>query len=343
MTRNRNPKILLLLLCLLPGGFATAQEQEARTVSVTTATLASVAFYPHYSAPATTVSLNQSRISAETSGVIEQIPVRVGDQVQQGDLLTALDCRENRLRHEQAEARLASTEARVALASRQIARTRSLLKTNSASEERLNQQEAELQSARADRRAQRAALAEAALNQARCRITAPFGGVVQQRLASEGEWVSPGQPLLQLVDLQRLEVSAQVSVDQVASLQEAETIELETGQGRFPVMLRTISPLVDPQGRNREVRLLFSNGGALPGSSGRLLWKSRQPYLPADLPVQREERLGLYLAKEGRARFHPLPAAQEGQPARVDLPGDSRLIIEGRQSLQDGDPIKLVD
>lgn len=337
-------KTRALLLCLpLLAGLSATLAEERRTIPVTTAALESVAFYPQYSAPAATVSLNQSRISAETSGVIEQIPVRVGDRIKQGELLTALDCRENRLRHEQAEARLASIESRVALATRQIARTRSLRKTNSASEERLNQQQAELQSAQADRRAQRATLAEATLNQERCRITAPFSGVVQQRLASEGEWISPGQPLIKLVDLQRLEVSAQVSVDLVDSLQVAQTIELETSQGRYPVTLRATSPLIDPQGRNREVRLLFSNSQALPGSSGRLLWQSRQPYLPADLPVQRDEGLGLYLAVDDRARFHPLPRAQEGQPAAVDLPGDSQLIIEGRQSLQDGDPIKQAD
>lgn len=339
MTRKQNLKIGLLL-CLLLGELSNASAQEQRVVPVTTATLESVAFHPEHSAPATTVSLNRSRISAETSGVIEQIPVRVGDRVQQGDLLIALDCRENRLRHEQAEARLASIEARVALASRQIARTRSLRKTNSASEERLNQQQAELQSAQADRRAQRATLAEAALNQERCRISAPFSGVMEQRLASEGEWVSPGQPLLQLVDLQRLEVSAQVSVDRVTSLQEAEHIELEIGANRYPVSLRTISPLIDPQGRNREVRLLFRDGQALPGSSGRLLWQSRDAYIPADLPVRRDEQLGIYLAINDRALFHPLPQAEEGQPARVDLPRDSRLIIEGRQSLRDGDPVQ---
>ncbi|MCW8908147.1 MAG: efflux RND transporter periplasmic adaptor subunit [Sedimenticola sp.] len=342
MTRNPPPRIRLLL-CLLLGGLSVAFAQEQRTISVTTTTLESVAFYPQHSAPATTVSLNQSRISAETSGVIEQIPVRVGDRVEQGDLLTALDCRENRLRHEQAEARLASIEARVDLATRQIARTRSLRKTNSASEERLNQQQAELQSARADRRAQRAALAEAALNRDRCRINAPFSGVVQQRLASEGEWVSQGQPLLQLVDLLRLEVSAQVSVDRVTSLQEAENIELEIGSNRYPLTLRTISPLIDPQGRNREVRLLFSDGRALPGSSGRLLWQARHAHVPADLPVRRNEQLGVYLAIDGQARFHPLPQAEEGQPARVELPQRSRLIIEGRQSLRDGDPIQGAD
>lgn len=334
-------KARALLLCLsLAAALSTTLAEERRAIPVTTTALESVAFYQQYSAPATSISLNQSRISAEISGVIEQIPVKVGDRVERGTLLIALDCRENKLRHEQAEARLASIEARVALATQQITRTRSLRKTNSASEERLNQQQAELQSAQAERRAQRATLAEAALNQQRCRITAPFSGAVQQRLASEGEWVSPGQPLLQLIDLQRLEVSSQVSVDLVNSLQTAPAIELETGQVRYPVTLRAISPLIDPQGRNREVRLLFTGGRALPGSSGRLLWQSRQPYLPADLPVRRGDRLGLFLAKAGSARFHPLPHALEGQPARVELPLDSRVILEGRQALQDGDTIE---
>ncbi len=328
--------LMLALACTAMSLPATAEE---RTIPVTTAPLHSVAFHRQYSAPATTLSLNQSRISAQTSGVIQSIPVRVGDTVAQGALLTQLDCRDYDLRLTQAEAGLSSIEARLNLASRQIERTHSLLKSNSASEERLNQQQAELQVARAERRAQQAAIREAQLNQQRCRITAPFEGVVEARLASEGEWVTPGQPLIRLTDQKRLEISAQVSVDLIETLRESRSIRLRTNRGEFPLEIRRISPLVDPKGRNREVRLLFTEQHALPGSSGRLQWQSPRPYLPADLPVRRGESLGLFLLASDRVRFHPLPDAEEGQPARVELAPDTRLVIEGRQSLQEGDQV----
>lgn len=325
---------IVLSLATLPGMAAQ------RPIQVTTAPLGEVAVHQQYSAPATTLSLNDSRISAETTGTIQKIPVHVGDRVEQGDLLTALDCRDNQLRLQKAESALASIEARVTLAQRQIARTRSLRKTSSVSEERLNQQEADLRIAEADRQAQRAAIAEARLNRQRCEIRAPFAGVVRERLAGEGEWVNPGQPLIHLIDLERLEISAQVSVDLAASLQSSDTIILETNQGNFPVKLRRMVPVIESLGRNREVRLQFNEGLAMPGSSGRLLWQSQQTYVPADLPVRRGDTLGLFTVVQDKARFIPLTQALEGHPTRVDLPADTQLVIEGRQALSDGTPIE---
>jgi len=327
----------LLTLAALPG---MAQE---RPIQITTAPLGEVAIHQEYSAPATTLSLNESRISAETTGTILSIPVQVGDRVERDALLTALDCRDYQLKLQKAEAGLTSIEARVALATRQIARTRSLRKTSSVSEERLNQQETDLRIAEADRQAQLAGIAEARLNQQRCEIKAPFAGVVRERLAGEGEWVNPGQPLVHLIDLERLEISAQVSVDRVASLQEADSIVLETNQGVYPVRLRQIVPVIESLGRNREVRLQFTDGRAMPGSSGRLLWQSQQTYVPADLPVRRGDTLGLFTIEQGKARFIPLTRALEGHPTQVDLPANTLLVIEGRQALSDGAAIELAN
>ncbi|MCW8947201.1 MAG: efflux RND transporter periplasmic adaptor subunit, partial [Sedimenticola sp.] len=255
---------------LLLAAASLSSHGEEKVTQVTIAKLSDITFFQTYSAPATAVSLNNSRISAETSGKILTIPVRVGDTVKQGDLLTELDCQANSYRVTRAEAGLKSIEARVNLASLQIKRTKSLIKTSSVSEERLNQQQADLQIALADQNAQYATLAEARLDQSRCRITAPFAGIVRERLAGEGEWVNPGQPVVRLSDQQRLEVSAQVSIDLIDSLKQANKIVLETNQGNFIVAIRQVVAAIESQGRNREVRFLFTDEQALPGSSGRL-------------------------------------------------------------------------
>ncbi|MDF1529742.1 MAG: efflux RND transporter periplasmic adaptor subunit [Sedimenticola sp.] len=328
---------------LLLAAASLSSHGEEKVTQVTIAKLSDITFFQTYSAPATAVSLNNSRISAETSGKILTIPVRVGDMVKQGDLLTELDCQANSYRVTRAEAGLKSIEARVNLASLQIKRTKSLIKTSSVSEERLNQQQADLQIALADQNAQYATLAEARLDQSRCRITAPFAGVVRERLAGEGEWVNPGQPVIRLSDQQRLEVSAQVSIDLIDSLKQANKIVLETNQGNFIVAIRLVVAAIESQGRNREVRFLFTDEQALPGSSGRLSWQSTAPSIPADIPVRRGGQLGLFLADNGTARFHPLNHALEGHPVEVDLPADTKVIMEGRQALNNSDQYKQVN
>ncbi|OOZ36507.1 hypothetical protein BOW51_06735 [Solemya velesiana gill symbiont] len=87
-----------------------------------------------------------------------------------------------------------------------------------------------------------------------------------KRHAGEGEWINTGQPLLQLLDNRRLEVSAQVPVDQVESLKSAARISLETNHTHYPLQIRLVVPAVEARGRNREVRFIFQDVAALPGS-----------------------------------------------------------------------------
>lgn len=329
---------LTLLLCLIVPVQQLIADENGTHIS--TSSIKERLYQPEYSAPTTVLSLNDSRISAETSGRISHIPVRVGDTITKGALLIELTCTDSQLRLRQASAAVTSARAQVTLAERQIKRTTSLRKDRNISEELFNQREANLKIARADLASRLAAKEETEIAIGRCRISAPFGGIVLERLASEGEWVSPGHPLVRLLDNHRLEVSSQIPSDRAESLKQAGAFAFETHRQRFDLKLRHLLPVEESRGRYREARLVFSGDSALPGSSGRLLWRASLPHLPADLLVQRGNRLGLFLAVDGVARFHPLPDALEGQPAAVTLPPSSRLIIDGRQGLIDGDLVQ---
>jgi RND family efflux transporter MFP subunit len=329
--------LLIIGLCLL----ALNSHGQERTIHVTAVSLKELITYPEFSVPATTLSLNDSHISAETSGRILKIPVLVGDRVEKGKPLANIDCRNNKARLQQAKASLNAAKAQKLLAQRQIKRTQSLRAAKNVSEELHNQRQANLDSTKADQQASQARLQEAELEVERCQIAAPFTGIVMQRLKAEGEWVTPGQPVVQLLDSERLEVSAQVPVSIVASLNNTSNFTLQTNSGDYPLNLRHLLPVIKERGRNREARFQFSKTAALPGSTGRLLWKSSQAHLPADIPVRRKQQLGVFLLSKGKARFHPLPQALEGQPTPINLPLDSRVVIEGRHSLNDLDSVTV--
>ncbi len=316
---------------------------QERVINVTVSTLSDIVIYPEFSVPATTQSINDSRISAETSGRILEMPVLVGDRVEKGQTIARLDCRNNLARLTQVKAALASAKAQNTLAQRQIKRTQSLRESKNISEELFNQREANLDTSKADELAQKARMEEAELEVQRCSVLAPFTGIVMQRIKAEGEWVTPGQPVIHLLDSERLEVSAQVQVDMAATLDHAAGFTLKTNDGDFPLKLRRLLPVVAERGRNREVRFEFSAKTALPGSTGRLVWQASAPHLPANIPVRRADKLGVFLVDAGKAVFHPLPQALEGQPAPVDIPLQDRIVIEGRQALTDHDRIKIDD
>jgi RND family efflux transporter MFP subunit len=315
---------------------------EADPVPVSVQPLRAAAIERSFDAPATVVSLNESRVGVEIGGRIETIPVRVGDEVQVGALLTRLDCTDLEITERRAAAALAALEAQHTLAQQQLDRAERLARERSASEELVDQRRAELAGLAAQVEGQQAALEAARRNVAKCAVRAPFPGIVLARLVSVGEFVDAGTPVVTLVDTQAIEVSARVPLADVDSLRSADRIFFADDRQRYRLTLRTLLPVVDPNARSREARLEFAGPRGLIGSSARLLWYGQGKYLPADLLVRRDDQLGVFILEADRARYLALPQALEGRPVAVDLPPETLLVVEGRQGLTDGEVVDAV-
>lgn len=324
----------LAVLALAPG--ALAQEPPA----VTVAPLAEIAIHPERDASAQVVSLNESRIAAEISGRLETMAVEVGQRVERGALIARLDCRDHELSRERAAAALAAAQARQALAEQQLRRGRELRAQGFISEEALAGRVTEVAVLGADTAQAGAQLAGAARAVDKCVVRAPFSAIVRERLGQVGELAAPGTPLALLVDAERIEVSAQVQAKDVRSLElAAQPSFIGLGGARVLVLLR-VSPAIDRQARTLEARLRFTGAAAAPGAAGRVTWRDATPHLAPELLVRRDSRLGVFVDDGGTARFHALPEAQEGRPARADLPPGARVVVKGQLALKDGQRLR---
>ena len=320
-------------------------------VAVSIKPLAQLLSYPEYNAPAQVHSLNISRISAQVSSRIDNIDVRVGDQVEAGKLLVQLDCREYLAQRDAERAIRKQYQSQLKLATSRLKRSIDLHRRKSISDEKVETDETELNVLIAQAASQAQKLTQAELQVERCRIDAPFAGVVLQRLAGLGELALPGTELLELMQLDTLELIAQLRPEQLSDLPAGLSFGYQ-GQ-RYPVSLRRTLPVVDASARTRQLRLEFDQASAPTGAAGRLWWRSANGHLPADLLVQRNAQLGLMVLDAGQsiARFVVLPGAVEGQPLalstqqveRLGLTLDSLVIVAGRQALNQGDTVKVRD
>lgn len=331
-----NKRLLILLFALS----AAAAQAQTTSPGVTARAFAEVAVYPEREAPATAQSLNEAKLSAEVSATVVAIPVEVGQVVPKGAPLVRLDARDFELAAERAGAALKSTQARLELAESQLKRGQELQARNFISQEALHQRETEVDVLRAEVTLQRALLDAARRNLAKTTLRSPYRAVVRERLAHEGELAAPGTPLLALVDLSRVEVAARVQVKDVAALEGAKKVDFVALGRRYPLKLLRVSPAIDPDARNVEARLAFAGEGAQPGASGRIAWRDPRPHLPPELVARRDGKLGVFLLENGKARFVPLPEAQEGRPVPAELPPEARIAVEGRHQLSDGQPLK---
>lgn len=325
---------LLFFLLALDAG---VQAQEP--LAVTTSPMAQVVIYPHVDLPAQALALNDSQLAAQISTTVAQISVRVGEHVAEGQALLSLEEKDHRIALEQAQASLRNVTARLDLARYRLSKVDALLARNSISEDDAKQRATEAASLESDREAQAAAVDRAKVDLSRCKLRAPFAGVITARLVSVGEWVAPGTPLLRLVSDEELELSARVQLSDVDELAGAAEVTFHSAGRDYPVRLRAITGVVGESDRLREARFLFLDAAPLPGQSGTLRFRKPSPHLPPGVLVRRAAVLGYFEAVSGKALFRPLPGVIEGQPAPVNNIDGRLVVIDGRQKLQDGAPI----
>ena len=102
--------------------------------------------------------------------------------------------------------------------------------------------------------AKKAAVEAAQMLIDRCIVESPFDGVVVQVMRHRGEWVQPGEPVLRVVNMQRLKVEGFVESEDLLPqdvLGKSADIVVRLGHGQVEELQGTItfvSPLVQAGG-----------------------------------------------------------------------------------------------
>jgi RND family efflux transporter MFP subunit len=330
--------VAALLICssILSAEEASYQDAAERIVGITVSSAESLMFYPTRNAPAKTESLNISKIPAQTSAVVNRIEVKVGDNVKSGDLLAELDCREAKFNLDSQTAQQELLQSKSSFEDRQLKRGLRLIKNKNIGEAEFDTLKTNSQVARAQLAAQSAATNNAQLRFQRCKIIAPFNGFVIRRIASVGEMIDEGKPVIEIVQSDNLEVSGQVSLTDSTSFEKADSFYFESSGKQYPLSNRILLPVVENGSRSREARLNFIQGAALTGVTGRLFWVSATAHLPAHLLQERDGSYGVFVVENNRVKFINIPESQEGRPVplRDETQWTDRLlVIDGRHGL----------
>jgi len=313
----------LILACLMP--------LAAQAADMSTRPLAELVTYPAYRVSATAEPRDETQLAFAVGGRIERLAARVGEAVARGQEVVTLDAREYRIAVARARAQLALVGNQIKLAESQLEQSESLARDKFVSPDALRIKRTELAVRRSEYDAARQALAAAELDLDRTRLKAPFDAVVRSRLASVGDFVSPGMPVLALAATAEPEIRASVPVQQVPGLQAATAWTLAAGGEEMPVRLLRVSRLVDTAGQTRVA--VFAPVTAIPvGLSGEVRWRGAQALLPPAYIQRRNGRYGVYVKTGAQPEFRPLPDAQAGRPVPVpaDWPADLPVVDEGR-------------
>jgi len=141
-------------------------------------------------------AVQTATISTRVMGRITKIYVKTGDRVARGQLLATVWDEDIRARRAQAEAMIAEAEGAYVSAQKDYERFNNLFIQQSATARELDNVTVQFNSTKARVNVARQIRNEINATLSYSRLTAPFDGVVTQKLAETGSIASPGMPLL---------------------------------------------------------------------------------------------------------------------------------------------------
>jgi RND family efflux transporter MFP subunit len=201
---------------------------------------------------------NDVEVSSEVAAKVARLPLKEGDAFARGDLLVAFDCGLYQAQQRKAEATAAA-------ASREAEVTRKLAALHSVGALEVGQAEARAKEAAADAAYMRTTVGK-------CSIHAPFAGRVAKREAAPFEYVTPGKPLLEILDTGTLEVKLIVPSRWLATLKPGAsfTVHVDDLGKDYPAQVVRLGARIDPVSQTVSIsgRIEGRHDELLPGMSG---------------------------------------------------------------------------
>ena len=319
----------------------SASAIAADAVPVTVQRLGNLLIDKQLRAPATVISPNRALVTSEVSALIQRVPVDVGDTIREGEPLVVLDDDNNRLMLTQAKARLAALQAQIAQARYRLGKAEELLEKNFVSDDELLARQTDLAVLEANLNEQEVVIRIQELALSRTTIKAPFDAAIVERQAQVGSYAMPGTVLMTIVQTDGREIDAEIDPRYAVQLPAASGLKFVSQGREWNVELARLSSVIETDTRILRARLKFPGDPAPIGLTGELVWNEATGLVPVSLIVQRGEELGVFVSNSNMAHFVAIADAQEGRPAKLDLPPDTKIVISGHVRLQDGDSLQI--
>ncbi|TVQ56305.1 MAG: efflux RND transporter periplasmic adaptor subunit [Rhodobacteraceae bacterium] len=320
--------VALAALLAAPAAGAEVERAPARVVAVESR---AAPFEDRLVLRGRTEADRRVEVRAQIAGLVVSEPLRAGAMVRAGDPLCALDPGERPAALAEAEATLRQAEldfeAAVRLSERGFAA------------------ETEALTREARREAARAQVNRAEIDMARLTMTAPFDGVLETDTAELGALLQPGAVCAELVALDPIALvgfASERAVDRLAPGQPV-TARLSSG-ATVKGAIRFVARVADAETRTFRVEAAAPNPdlAVRDGVTAEIV-VSLPPrdahFLPQSaLTLDRDGRLGLRLAEDGRARFQPVAIISDARDGvwLDGLPEVATVIVVGQEFVDDG-------
>jgi RND family efflux transporter MFP subunit len=188
--------------------------------------------------------------------------------------------------------------------------------------------------------------------ESKTRIVAPLDGLVTRRHISPGDYVTAGQPLFDLVSVDRLRARIAFPEHDAAKIAVGKEVHLTTPAAPGVMAIgevAAVNPQIKVHNRAVEISVEFDNpGGWLPGAStdATLVVERREQALTVPLMaiVTRDGHTVVFVVEGDQARAMPITAGwrEDGWVEIVDgITATDQIVIEGAGLLSNGSRVEV--
>lgn len=296
----------------------------------------------------------QSGISAEVSGLIEQLFIIEGAVVDKGAVLAKLNTDFVEKDIEISRKQVEQVEIQIQTAEKDLKRFETLYKKSATSEkvyddllgtyrERAKQREIILQD-----------IEKLKLEVKKSTIKAPFRGLILQKFKYEGEWISPGSAICTLASIDDVFVKVAIAEDFIRFVKPGDEVILaiDALEKEIKGKIQYIVPVADMASKTFQIKIavpyfkdIIQNMSVtvqVPVSN-----KMKLRMIKRDALVRNQGKNFVYTIKDGKAKILPVNiVGYDGEFVGVDNPyiaPGMPVVIDGNDRLRPDQPVQIVE
>lgn len=282
------------------------------------------------------------KITPKLTARIVEIPVHPGDRLKKGDIIAKLDDRDLRAAYNAASAAQMAAHAQATQANAEEKRIEGLYEKQAATRQNYDAVLAQAQAARAMAQQAASAAQQSKVMLGENVLTAPFDGVVGERLQEPGDMAMPSQPIVTFHKPDDLRLEAAIPSHCLSQLKPGMpvTVRIDTLHQTLNGTIDEITPEIDPQTRTQQIKVKLPKTDGL--QHGQFGWlelgcqAEQQTLLIPDSAIVRYGQLETVKVVEGQHTMtrHIRTGKRHGQQLEV-LSG----LHEGETILSNGELI----
>ena len=293
-------------------------------------------------------------VSAEATGRLAGLDLKIGDFVSEGDTIAFIDDELARLALSSSKAQLINSSATYEKAGKDLARYGILLDNEEISESEFETIRVQHELARSNYLRDEAAVDISRRHFRNTRITSPISGYIAEKNVQSGNMISVNQPVIKVVDISQVKINISVSEQDIGNLRNGlpAALQVDAFPGReFAGTVYSISPEANRDTHTFPVQIIVRNNQQPRLRSGMVVRVSMEKNILKDVTLISRDAV---IDRFGETKVFVLTGQYVTERSvslgleKDDLiqvisgvePGET-VVVVGQYSLQDGSSVRI--